>query len=134
MEPPMSPMSRRRRCTPAPACPARLLVVDDDEAVRSVLAEFLTAEYECESACSAEEALGLLGSGDFQLVLSDIAMQGISGLELIPRVRELSPDTLVIVVSGSQELESAVEALRAGRSNTSGCWRPSAATKPTSNG
>src|SRR5215210_2983667 len=114
MATPMSPMSLRMSCTPAQACPARLLVTDDDAAVRSVLSEFLSAEYECESVGSAEEALGLLGSGGFQLVLSDLAMPGMSGLELIQRVRELSPDTLVIVVSGSQEIESAVEALRAG--------------------
>jgi response regulator RpfG family c-di-GMP phosphodiesterase len=92
----------------------RLLVADDDAAVRSVLSEFLGAEHECEAVGSAEEALELLGSGEFRLVLSDIAMPGMSGLELIPRVRELSPDTLVIVVSGSMEIESAVEALRAG--------------------
>ena len=114
MSPPMCPMSMRMSCTPLQACPARLLVADDDAAVQSVLAEFLSAEYECEAVGSAEEALALLESGEFQLVLSDIAMPGMSGLELIPHVRELSPDTLVIVVSGSQEIESAVEALRAG--------------------
>src|SRR5215210_9489639 len=114
MSPPMSPMSMRMSCTPLQACPARLLIADDDVAVRSVLAELLCAEYECEAVGSAEEALGLLKSGGFQLVLSDLAMPGMSGLELIQRVRELSPDTLVIVVSGSQEIESAVEALRAG--------------------
>jgi response regulator RpfG family c-di-GMP phosphodiesterase len=101
-------------CTPSQACPARLLVADDDVAVRSVLAEFLSADYECDAVGSAEEALGLLKTGEFQLVVSDIKMEGMSGLELIPRVRELSPDTLVIVVSGSQDIESAVEALRAG--------------------
>lgn len=111
---PMSPMSMRMSCTPERAYPARLLVADDDAAVRSVLAEFLSAEYECEAVGSAEEALRLLESGEFQLVVSDIAMPGMSGLELIPRVCELSPDTLVIVVSGSQEIESAVDALRAG--------------------
>jgi response regulator RpfG family c-di-GMP phosphodiesterase len=101
-------------CAPLQACPTRLLVADDDAAVRSVLAEFLSAEYECEAVGSAEEALRLLESGEFRLVLSDIAMPGMSGLELIRRVRELAPDTLVIVVSGSQEIESAVDALRAG--------------------
>jgi response regulator RpfG family c-di-GMP phosphodiesterase len=104
----------RMSCTSLQACPARLLVADDDVAVRSVLEELLSAEYECEAVGSAEEALGLLESGEFQLVLSDLAMPGMSGLDLIPRVRALSPDTLVIVVSGSQEIESAVEALRAG--------------------
>src|SRR5919112_3961356 len=93
---------------------ARLLVIDDDEGVRCVLREFLCAEYECEAVGSAEEALALLGRGEFSLVLSDIAMEGMSGLELIPRVKALAPDTLVILVSGSQDIESAVAALRAG--------------------
>src|SRR5918999_986528 len=105
MSPPMSPMSMRMSCTPLQACPARLLVADDDAAVRSVLSELLCADYECEAVGSAEEALTLLGSDEFQLVLSDIAMPGMSGLELIPRARDLSPDTLVIVVSGSQDVE-----------------------------
>jgi response regulator RpfG family c-di-GMP phosphodiesterase len=93
---------------------ARLLIADDDASVRGVLQEFLCAEYECEAVGSAEEALALLGAGEFSLVLSDIAMEGMTGLELIPRVKALAPDTLVIMVSGSQDIECAVAALRAG--------------------
>src|ERR671926_224389 len=111
---PMSPMSMRMSCRPSQATPARLLIADDDVAVRSVLSEFLSADYDCEAVGSAEEALALLEACEFQLVLSDIAMPGMSGLELIPRVKQHAPDALVIVVSGSQEIESAVEALRAG--------------------
>jgi response regulator RpfG family c-di-GMP phosphodiesterase len=101
-------------CTPRQACGARLLIADDDAAVRGVLEEFLCDEYECEAVGSAEEALRLLACGDFQLVLSDISMEGMSGLELIPHVGALSPDTLVVMVSGSHDIESAVEAMRAG--------------------
>src|SRR2546421_282079 len=97
-----------------PASAARLLIADDDVGVRGVLEEFLCADYECEAVGSAEEALALLGVGRFQLVISDIAMEGMTGLEMIPRVRAQSPDTLVIMVSGSQTVESAVEAMRAG--------------------
>jgi response regulator RpfG family c-di-GMP phosphodiesterase len=93
---------------------ARLLIADDDACVRGVLEEFLGREYECEAVGSAEEALELLGTGCFQLVLSDISMERMSGLELIPRVRALSPETLVVIVSGSQDITSAVAALRAG--------------------
>ena len=96
------------------ACGARLLIADDDPAVKSVLEEFLCLEHDCESVGSAEEALRLLNSGHFQLVLSDISMEGMSGLELIPRVAAVSPDTLVILVSGSQDVESAIGAMRAG--------------------
>ncbi len=94
---------------------ARLLIADDDEAVRSVLREFLSAEYECESAASAEEALALLSGGEgFQLVVSDVAMEGMSGIEMIPRVLERSPDTVIVMISGSQDAESAIGAMRAG--------------------
>ncbi|HEX8284236.1 MAG TPA: HD domain-containing phosphohydrolase [Pyrinomonadaceae bacterium] len=101
-------------CKPLPAAGARLLIADDDAAVRSVLEEFLCLEHDCASVGSAEEALRLLGEGDFELVLSDISMEGMSGLEMIPRVSAVSPDTLVILVSGSHDIDSAIEAMRAG--------------------
>jgi response regulator RpfG family c-di-GMP phosphodiesterase len=63
---------------------------------------------------SAEDALERLREGNYDLVISDIMMGGMSGLELIPRVRELSPDTVVIMISGVQTVESAIHALRAG--------------------
>jgi putative two-component system response regulator len=107
-------MSQSTNCTSPPANRARLLIADDDACVRGVLKEFLSLEYECEAVGSAEEALALVGPGNFQLIISDISMGGMSGLELIPRVRELSPDTLVVMVSGSQTVESAVGAMRAG--------------------
>jgi response regulator RpfG family c-di-GMP phosphodiesterase len=93
---------------------ARLLIADDDSCVRSILRDFLSVEYECECVGSAEEALALLGRGDFRLVIGDISMSGMSGIEMIPRARSLSPDTLIIMVSGSQDVESAVGAMRAG--------------------
>jgi response regulator RpfG family c-di-GMP phosphodiesterase len=93
---------------------ARLLIVDDDACVRSVLEDFLNLEYECCVAASAEEALALLRAGEFQLVLSDITMERMTGLELIPHVRSLAPDALIIMVSGSQDIECAIEAMRAG--------------------
>jgi response regulator RpfG family c-di-GMP phosphodiesterase len=101
-------------CKPLPAGGARLLIADDDAAVRGVLEEFLCLENDCESVGSAEEALRLLGEGEFQLVLSDISMEGMSGLELIPRVSAVSPDTLVILVSGSHDIDCAIEAMRLG--------------------
>ena len=111
---PKNPVSMRMSCKPLPPCGARLLIADDDAAVRSVLEEFLCLEHDCESVGSAEEALRLLAEGDFELVLSDISMKGMSGLELIPRISAVSPDTLVILVSGSHDIDSAIEALRAG--------------------
>jgi putative two-component system response regulator len=93
---------------------ARLLIIDDDPTVREILVEFLGCRYECTGVGSAEEALALLGAERFQLVVSDIAMASMSGLEMIPHVRALAPDALIVMVSGSQTVESAVEAMRAG--------------------
>jgi response regulator RpfG family c-di-GMP phosphodiesterase len=93
---------------------ARLLIADDDAEVRGVLHEFLCRRYECAAVGSAEEALALLGAQGFQLVISDITMEGMSGLEMIPHVLRLAPETLILMVSGTQSVESAVEAMRAG--------------------
>src|SRR5215210_1582163 len=93
---------------------AHLLVADDEPEIRHVLSDLLNPLYDCEAVGSAEEALELLRGGAYDLVISDIMMGGMSGLDLIPRVKELSPDTVVIMISGVQTVESAINALRAG--------------------
>ncbi len=93
----------------------RVLIVDDEPEIRTVLYDLLSASYECAGVGSAREALALLrAESNFDLVISDIMMKGMSGLEMIPHVRELAPETLIIMISGSQTIESAVESLRAG--------------------
>ena len=59
----------------------RILLVDDEQEVRSLLGELLRDSYECEQASSAEDALEVLKTSEFDLVLSDIQMGGMSGLE-----------------------------------------------------
>jgi diguanylate cyclase (GGDEF)-like protein/PAS domain S-box-containing protein len=93
---------------------ARILIADDDAQIREVLHELLGNDYECAEVSSAEEALLLLQRESFNLVLSDIMMGGITGLQMVPQVLELAPDTVVIMISGEQNIESAIEALRAG--------------------
>jgi putative nucleotidyltransferase with HDIG domain len=93
---------------------ARILVVDDEPEIREVLCELLGYDYECASAGSAEEALQTLREGDFNLIISDIMMGGMSGLEMIPHVQAASPETVVLMISGVQTIESAIKALRAG--------------------
>ncbi|HET9527222.1 MAG TPA: EAL domain-containing protein, partial [Pyrinomonadaceae bacterium] len=92
----------------------RLLIIDDEEQVRDLLAELLGDLYDCCTATSAEEALAALSEQTFDLVVSDIDMGGMSGLELVPRVHSLSPDTVVVMISGNQDIEFAIKALRAG--------------------
>ncbi|HWW76171.1 MAG TPA: response regulator, partial [Pyrinomonadaceae bacterium] len=93
---------------------ARVLVADDEPEIRHVLYDLLSPLYDCDTVASAEEAVERLGSGGYDLVISDIMMGAMSGLDLIPRVAELSPDTVVIMISGVQTVESAIGALRAG--------------------
>lgn len=93
---------------------SRILIVDDEVEITEILADLLSEEYECTRAGSAEEALLRLREGEFHLVISDITMPGMSGLDMIPHVKELSPDTVVVMISGMQTVESAIGALRLG--------------------
>jgi diguanylate cyclase (GGDEF)-like protein len=91
-----------------------ILIIDDDEQIRDLLNELLCAENDCTLAGSAEDALAILHSINFNLVISDINMGGISGLDLVPRVLEQAPDTVVVMISGQATIDFAIEAMRAG--------------------
>jgi putative two-component system response regulator len=93
---------------------ARVLIADDEPEIRNVLSDLLSPSHDCTTVGSAEEALARLRDYGYDLVISDIMMGGMSGLELIPRVLEMSHDTVVIMISGVQTVESAINALRAG--------------------
>ena len=92
----------------------RVLIIDDEEQIRNLLIDVLGTSYQCSDAGSAEEALAALAKTTFDLVISDIDMGGMSGLELVPRVHSLSPDTVVVMVSGNQDIEFAIRAMRVG--------------------
>jgi putative two-component system response regulator len=92
----------------------RILIVDDEVEITEILADLLSEEYDCLRAGSAEEALIRLQESEFQLVISDITMPGMSGLDMIPHVKEIAPDTVVVMISGMQTVESAIGALRLG--------------------
>jgi len=93
----------------------RILIVDDEEGLREALAEKLRASgHDVETADSAETGLGRLAKFGPHLVLTDLRMPGMSGLELTSRVREAKPDIDVIVMTGHEEMSSAVDAMKAG--------------------
>jgi response regulator RpfG family c-di-GMP phosphodiesterase len=92
----------------------RILIVDDERDIGEVLSDLLSESYQCTCAGSAEEALFCLGQAEFELVISDITMPGMSGLEMLPRVKTISPHTVVVMISGMQTMESAIGALRLG--------------------
>src|SRR5215510_1905943 len=86
---------------------ADILVVDDDDVIRETLHELLSADYSCQTADTAEEALAKLEAQRFDVVLTDISMPGLNGTELLKRVLEKYPGTPVIVVSGHSDQDNA---------------------------
>ncbi len=91
-----------------------ILIIDDEEPIRNLLKDLLSPENNCTTVGSAEDALAILKGVNFNLVISDINMGGISGLDLVPLVLEQTPDTVVVMISGQQTIDSAIEAMRAG--------------------
>jgi DNA-binding NtrC family response regulator len=94
---------------------SRLLIVDDDRAMREMLESlFADSGYESASAGSADEAVERCRDEEFDVVLSDIKMPGRSGVDLVGDLREIRPDTPVILMTAFGTIDSAVEAMRAG--------------------
>ena len=79
-----------------------ILIIDDDEQIRLLLVQLLSAQNECTAVESAERALALLDQQNFDLVISDINMAGITGLQLVPTILKKDSDAVVIMVSGQQ--------------------------------
>jgi len=76
-----------------------ILIVDDEEFVRRLLTTLLSAKYRCVSASNANEALAEMETAPFDLVVTDIMMPGITGLELCEKVRKLYPHTQIVIIS-----------------------------------
>jgi DNA-binding NtrC family response regulator len=95
--------------------PASVLVVDDDPLVNDFLVATLReSDLDVERAFSGEEALELIAEREFDLIISDVKMEGIDGLELLDRVRKTAPDTVVIVMTAYAKIADAVRAMKAG--------------------
>jgi len=93
----------------------RILVVDDDQLVNEFVDETLTrAGYDVTSASSGADALELLEVDDFELILSDVRMPEVGGIDLLKRVRKVSPSTIVIMITAFGTVKNAVEAMKLG--------------------
>jgi|GEM_PF-504032 len=92
-----------------------ILVVDDEQSVRSVLTQVLKEDgFEVTAAANAEEAITLLQKRSYALVITDIVMPGISGIELLRKIKTRFSATEVIIITSQASLDTAVEALRCG--------------------
>jgi DNA-binding NtrC family response regulator len=93
----------------------RILVVDDDASIRETFQLHLTRSgHQVSTAASAEEALGQLAEFDPALVITDLRMPGMDGLELLTRVRQAMAETDVLVITAHEDMKSAMEAMKAG--------------------
>lgn len=98
-----------------PAGLARLLIIEDEPLIRSSLAEFLEQEgYQVQTAASGPVGLQLAEATAFDLVITDIQMPGMDGVEVLERIQHRNPETFVILVTAYGTVETAVEAFKRG--------------------
>ena len=95
-------------------CMPNILIVDDDDAIRDTLYDLLSDEYVCQTAETAEKALARLATDSYDVVLTDISMPGLSGLELLGHIRQSFADTPVIIISGIGDQEHAQGLIKLG--------------------
>jgi two-component system response regulator PilR (NtrC family) len=94
----------------------RILVVDDDDGVREALSEFLLSlGYVVVSVNSGEDALTEFGKGEFDVVMADLIMPNMDGMELLRRIREIkNEDVIFLMITGHPSINTAVEAINRG--------------------
>jgi len=95
--------------------PERILIVEDEDTLCESLQRVFKREgYEADIADSAETASRLLQTTSYDLIITDIILPGISGIELIAKYKEQNPDQKVIIMTAYASLQTAVDALRVG--------------------
>jgi signal transduction histidine kinase len=93
----------------------RVLVADDEESLRAVLSQVLSKNgYDVTAAASGEEAWEIFQTNPFPLVITDIVMKQMTGIELLQKIKKMCPDTQVIIITSYVSLDTAVNALRSG--------------------
>src|SRR5262245_19374107 len=94
---------------------SNILIIDDERAIRKTLGEILSYEgYKIEEASDGEEGLKKFREKTFDVVLCDIKMPKLDGLEFLDKAREANPDVPIIMISGHGTIETAVEAVKKG--------------------
>jgi len=92
-----------------------VLIIEDDPRVREVEQEILAkARFQVNGVGSAEEALGLVAHRSYEVILLDLDLPGLSGIDLLERFREICHDTPIVILTGDADLRTAVECIRRG--------------------
>lgn len=94
---------------------ARILVVDDEEAIREILADFLSMEgYSITTASDGQDALEKISRGRYDMVLSDLKMPNMGGIELLEAISDQSPRIVTVIMTGFGTVETAINAMKRG--------------------
>ena len=95
--------------------PKRILVVDDEQSMRDLLAEYLNEYgYEVTCAVNGQEALRIYEQGHFDIILSDLYMEPMNGLELLNKIKEIKPDAIFIMITGHPSIKTSIEVIKKG--------------------
>ncbi|RMG64178.1 MAG: sigma-54-dependent Fis family transcriptional regulator [Calditrichaeota bacterium] len=93
----------------------RVMVVDDEENIREVLSNYLTGlGYQVVTATDGQDALNKFQKDQFDLIISDLLMPNIDGLDLLKRIREQDKEVIFLMITGYPSIETAVEAIKKG--------------------
>ncbi len=93
----------------------RVLVVDDEESIRNLLAECLTQmNLDVETAIDGQDALNKFNKGRFDLIVSDLIMPNMDGLELLKKVCEIDEEAIFIMITGYPTIQTAMKTIREG--------------------
>src|SRR5262245_46770777 len=93
----------------------RILIVDDEEAIREVVASLLEAQgYQCSTAGNGKEALAWLKQNSCDLVLTDMVMPQMDGMQLLGRLQEYDSELPVVMVTAMHDVSTAIDAIRHG--------------------
>ena len=95
----------------------KILIVDDELGIRESLKLILEKNYDISEVTNGEECVDYLKQNSTDLVLLDIKMPRVSGLEILKQVKEINPDIKVIMVTGYKSVETASEAIKSGASD-----------------
>jgi response regulator RpfG family c-di-GMP phosphodiesterase len=93
----------------------KILIVDDEDSVRSILLKHLESEgAECVTSPNGYDALDKIREEQFSLIISDLMMPGMSGMELLQHVKDQNPETAFIIITGLMDISAAIDSLRIG--------------------
>ncbi len=95
----------------------KILICDDEEGVRESLKLILEDDYDLDFAVTGNDALEKVKNDSPSIVILDIKMPKMNGLEILKEIKKISPDTKVIIASGYQSVETAQEAIKLGASD-----------------